>query len=50
VDDTRCEGVRLAFETNAATTFVEQTSDIFQSEFDAEALKAVEPSERLFVR
>src|SRR6266498_5108437 len=46
VNDLECRGAcakRRAFDTNAATTFVEQTLDVFQAELDSEALKAVEP-------
>ncbi len=42
-------GERRAFDTNAATTFVEQTLDVFQAELDSEALKAVEPDQRFTV-
>src|SRR6266404_1520955 len=46
VNDFECRGAcakRRAFDTNAATTFVEQSPDVFQAELDAEALEAVEP-------
>src|SRR6266496_2708058 len=47
VNDLKCISARRverrAFDTNAATTFVEQTLDVFQAELDSEALKAVEP-------
>src|SRR6266576_6083984 len=53
VDDFGCRGVRrgerLAFDTNAATTFVQQPSDIFETQFDPEALEAVKPGEPLLV-
>ena len=64
MDHARCGGVgcgeRRAFDTrngceataglsNAATTFVEQTLDIFETKFDAEALQAVQPDEGLLV-
>src|SRR5436309_5825379 len=40
---------RRAFDTTAATTFVEQPLRVFQPKLDTEALEAVEPGERLFV-
>src|SRR4030095_7507254 len=53
VDDLECKGVRRgdrrAFDTNAATTFVEQASDVFETQFDPEALETIQPGERLFV-
>src|SRR5437762_2627191 len=52
VDDSKCRGASLgerrAFDAaNAATTFVEQTPDVFQAKFDPKALKAIKPGERL---
>ena len=53
MNDLECRGFRggerRAFDTNAATTFVEQTLDVFQAEFDSEALKAVKPDQRFTV-
>lgn len=53
VDDLGCRGARraerLAFDTNAATTFVQQSPDIFETQFDPEAFEAVKPGERLLV-
>jgi hypothetical protein len=43
-------GELRAFDTNAATKFVEQTLDIFQTKLDSEALEAVEPGKRFFIR
>ena len=49
VDDFECRSVRRASDTNAATTFVEQTLDIFQAKLNAEALQTIQPGERLLV-
>jgi hypothetical protein len=53
VNDLECissrRGERRAFDTNAGTTFVEQTLDVFQAELDSEALKAVKPDQRFTV-
>src|SRR6476646_3822891 len=50
MDDFGCRGTcarRRAFDTNAVTTFSEKSLRVFQPEFYAEALEAVEPGERL---
>src|SRR5205807_2051603 len=45
----RCVGRRAFAAANAATTFVEQSLDVFQAELYPEALKAVEPGKRLTI-
>ena len=42
-----CQG--RTSDSNAASTFVEQTLDVFQAELDSEALEAVEPTERVTI-